>query len=459
MRFLAVDIGASSGRTLVGTVEAGHLTLRETCRFDHTMQTVDGALRWDVRDLAAKVRAAVDAAGPLDGIGIDTWGVDYGLLDAEGELLDLPFAYRDVRHATAMPEVYERVGGRERLYARTGLQELPFNTIFQLVAEQRERPDLVARAERMLLVPELLTYFLTGRAKSEYSIASTTGLLAATRRDWDRDLLRDLDLPERLFGVIQMPGTRAGAYGSTPVYLPAMHDTASAVAAVPATEPRGTWAYLSSGTWSLLGTELAEPILSPEAQAANFTNEGGVDGTIRFLKNINGLWLLQECRRVWAARGRVIAFAEMAAAAEASDFRATIDPNDPRYLAPNDMVHEIQTDLRASGEPVPESVGDVARCCYKSLAQAYGTELRRLEAVTGRRFERLYVVGGGAKADLLNRLTARAVGITVHAGPVEATALGNLGVQARACGLFEDLGAVRRAIAAAFPPKIYEPSI
>jgi rhamnulokinase len=456
MRFLAVDIGASSGRTMVGTVEAGRLALAESHRFENGMKDVAGTKRWDVHDLAAKVRAGIAAAGRLDGIGLDTWGVDYGLIDARGDLLDLPFAYRDARHQEAMPEVY-RIIPRDRLYARTGMQELTFNTIFQLVAEQRKRPEMLRRAARMLMVPELLTYLLAGQAVSEYSESSTTGLLAAARRDWDRDLIRDLGLPERIFGPLHMPGARAGEYAGTPVFLPAMHDTGSAVAAVPAVEP-GEWAYLSSGTWSLIGAELAEPVLTPEALAANFTNEGGVDGKIRFLKNINGLWLVQECRRIWAARGCALDFAEIAAAAEASGFRATIDPNDPRFFAPADMIAEIQAHLRARGEPVPESVGDVARCCYESLARAYGAELGRLEAVTGKRFARLHVVGGGTQADLLNRLTADAVGIPVHAGPVEATALGNIGVQARACGLFKDLAEVRRAIAAAFPVKVYEPA-
>jgi len=456
MRFLAVDIGASSGRTIVGTVEAGRLALAESHRFENGMKDVGGTKRWDVHDLAAKVRAGIAAAGPLDGIGLDTWGVDYGLIDARGDLLDLPFAYRDARHQEAMPEVY-RILPRDRLYARTGMQELTFNTIFQLVAEQRKRPEMLRRAARMLMVPELLTYLLAGQAVSEYSESSTTGLLAAARRDWDRDLIRDLGLPERIFGPLHMPGARAGEYAGTPVFLPVMHDTGSAVAAVPAVEP-GEWAYLSSGTWSLIGAELDEPVLTPEALAANFTNEGGVDGKIRFLKNINGLWLVQECRRIWAARGQALEFAAIAAAAEASGFRAAIDPNDPRFFAPADMVAEIQADLRARGEPVPESVGDVARCCYESLARAYGAELGRLEAVTGKRFQRLHVVGGGTQADLLNRLTAAAVGIPVHAGPVEATALGNIGVQARACGLFKDLAEVRRAIAAAFPVKVYEPA-
>jgi rhamnulokinase len=356
-----------------------------------------------------------------------------------------------------MPEVYRRVP-KGRLYGITGLQELTFNTVFQLVAEQMKRPEILGRAARMLMMPELLTFLLSGEAAGEYSASSTTGLLDAAKRDWSWDLIKTLGLPERIFGRIHMPGARAGAYKDMPVYLPAMHDTGSAVAAVPAADG-GEWAYLSSGTWSLIGAELDEPILTEEAREANFTNEGGVDGKIRFLKNINGLWLIQECRRMWAEKGTALGFPEIAAAAEASSFAATIDPNDPRFFAPADMIAEIQADLAARRQPVPEAVGDVARCCYLSLAQAYKRELDGLQRVTGRRFQRLHVVGGGCRADLLNRLTADAVGIPVWAGPVEATALGNLCVQARACGYFKSLADIRRAIAEAFPVKVYEPSV
>jgi len=456
VRFLAVDLGASSGRTIVGEVDGGRIGLQETHRFDNSMTETGGAKRWDVAGLLAEIKTGIAAAGDLDGIGIDTWGVDYGLIGENGDLLDQPFAYRDGRHEAAIPRVYDLVP-KQRLYRITGMQELPFNTIFQLVAEKRQRPDLHERAHHMLLMPELLTYLLTGQARSEYSISSTTGLLNARARDWDRDLIRTLSLPQRFFGPIAMPGAQAGQCQGTPVFCPAMHDTGSAVAAVPAVEG-GEWAYVSSGTWSLIGAELDEPILTDEAAQADFTNEGGVDGRIRFLKNINGLWLIQECRRIWAERGHEMTFAEIAAAADASDYGATIDPNDPRYLAPENMVEEILGDLKARGEPAPATEGDLARCCYLSLARAYRKELDNLQDVTGKRFDRLHIVGGGCKADLLNRLTADAVGIPVHVGPAEATAIGNLCVQAKACGLFADLTDARRAVAEAFPVQVYEPS-
>ena len=354
-----------------------------------------------------------------------------------------------------MPEVY-RIIPKKSLYALTGLQELTFNTVFQLVAERMKRPEMLKKADRMLLVPELIVFMLTGQAAAEYSICSTTGLLDARKRDWDAGLIRTLGLPEKIFGKINMPGARAGSFGKTPVYLPAMHDTGSAVAAVPAVGG-GEWAYLSSGTWSLIGAELDDPVLTEEAEAANFTNEGGVDGKIRFLKNINGLWLIQECRRMWAEQGQAMEFAEIAAAAEASTFSAAIDPNDPRFFAPANMLDEIKAGLAARKQPLPKSVGDMARCCYLSLAKAYKRELDGLQKVTGKRFERLHIVGGGCRAELLNRMTADEVGIPVYAGPAEATALGNLCVQARACGLFKSIGDFRKAIADAFPVKVYEP--
>jgi rhamnulokinase len=455
MRILAVDLGASSGRTIVGTVEAGRIDLAESHRFANGMQDVAGTKRWNVDALVAEIKRGIAAAGRVDSLGVDTWGVDYGLLDDAGRLIEQPFAYRDARHQAAMPVVYGLVP-KDALYARTGMQELVFNTIFQLEAQRDARPEMLRRASRMLMMPELLTYLLTGEARSEYSISSTTGLLDARTRDWDRDLVRTLGLPERLFGAVSMPGAPAGEYEGTPVFLPAMHDTGSAVAAVPAVGG-GDWAYLSSGTWSLIGAELDEPVLTAEAREANFTNEGGVDGKIRFLKNINGLWLIQECRRIWAERGRDLSFATIAQAAEESAYRETIDPADPRYFAPESMPDEIIGDLKARGRPLPQTEGDVARCCYESLAAAYGRELRSLERVTGKWFDRLHVVGGGCQARLLNRLTARAVGIPVLAGPVEATALGSISVQARALGVFKDLAEARASIAAAFPPEVYEP--
>jgi len=455
VRILAADLGASSGRTIVGEIDGGAICLEETHRFENRMVETGGTKRWDVDALVGEIQTGIAAAGPLDGIGLDTWGVDYGLLDSEGNLIDMPFAYRDPRHGEGMIPAYNCIS-KDNLYAVAGMQEMPINTIFQLMAEKVKRPDVLGRAARLLMMPELLVYRLTGEAVSEYSISSTTGLLDAKRRDWAWDAIGALDLPKGIFGAITMPGAHVGAYEGTPVFITAMHDTGSAVAAVPATEA-GEWAYLSSGTWSLIGAELDEPILTAEARNANFTNEGGAGGKIRFLKNINGLWLIQECRRIWAEQGKDMSFAEIAAAAEASTYGGTIDPNAPQYLAPENMVDTILGDLKDRGEPAPQTEGDLARCCYLSLAAAYRRELDRLQDVTGKRFDRLHVVGGGCKADLLNRLTADAVGIPVHVGPAEATAIGNLCIQAQACGQFADGQGMRRAIAEALPVQVYEP--
>ncbi len=455
MKFLAADIGASSGRTIVGTIEAGTISLKESYRFENGMKDINGEKHWDILGLAAEVKHGIAASGPVAGIGIDTWGVDYGLIDADGELLDLPFAYRDARNELAMPKVYELMP-QKRLYEITGLQAMPFNTIFQVMADKVNRPEVLEQTEALLLTPNLISFLLTGERAWEYTICSTTGLLNAKNRNWDDEVIKTLGFPRRIFGEIKFPGAKAGEYNGTPVYLPAMHDTGSAVAAVPATGGRD-WAYLSSGTWSLIGAELNEPILNEATAAANFTNEGGVDGKIRFLKNLNGLWLIQECRRLWAEQGNDLSFPQIVAAAEDCDFSATIDPNDNRFLAPDNMLGEIAAALRETGQPKPQSVAEYARCCYVSLAKAYKQQLDLLGKLTGKTFTCLHIVGGGSQVELLNQLTANELGLPVHAGPVEATALGNICLQAKANGLFEDLAGIRRAIAAAFPVKTYQP--
>ncbi len=457
MKFLAVDIGASSGRTIVGTVDRQSIDLHETYRFENGMTELGGERHWDADALIGEVKKGIAQSGKVDGIGIDTWGVDYGLIGADGRLLEQPFAYRDARHETAMPEVYKRIP-KERLYRITGLQEMPFNTIFQVMAEKLNRPEMLERAEHLLFMPQLLSYFLTGVPAAEYTICSTSGLIDARTRDWSSTLMETLGLPRWIFGTVQMPGTQAGTYQGTPVYLPGGHDTASAVAAVPATEG-GNWAYISSGTWSLIGAELDEPVLTDDAVAADFTNEGGIGGKIRFLKNVNGLWLIQECRRIWAEQGNELSFAAIAAeAAKTTGFTSTVDPNHPRFMAAENMVAELKAACVESGQAVPESIGEIARCCYVSLAQAYRKQLDVLSGVTGKSYERLHIVGGGSQAELLNQLTADSCGIPVVTGPVEATAIGNICVQAMANGLFGSLDEIREVIAKSFPVKTYRPS-
>lgn len=456
MKFLAVDIGASSGRTIVGDIEGGRITLNETYRFPNGMVDIDGEKHWDVESLLSEVKKGIAASGDVDGIGIDTWGVDYGIIGADGKLVEQPFAYRDSRHEPIPAEVYKTIP-KVRLYRINGIQEMSINTIFQLMWDRLNRPELLDNARHILMMPQLLTYLLTGEATAEYTICSTSGLLDASGRDWADELLDLVGVSREQLGEIKLPGAAAGSYQGTPVYLPGGHDTASAVAAVPAIG-EGDWAYVSSGTWSLIGAELEQPILTPHAVQANFTNEGGVDGSIRFLKNINGLWLIQECRRIWAEQGNKLDYAAIAAEAAKSDFASTIDPNDSRFMAPKDMVHELQEACRESGQAVPESVGEVARCCYLSLAQAYREQLDLLAEVTGKSFQRLHVVGGGCQVDLLNQLTADYCGIPVVTGPVEATALGNICLQAMANGVFASLDEVRMLIAHSFPVTIYQPN-
>lgn len=457
MKFVAVDLGASSGRTIVGDIAPGHIELEESHRFDNQMTDVDGEKHWDIEPLVMEVRTGIRQAGDdIQGIGIDTWGVDFGLLSFDEKLLGQPFAYRDARHATAMPEVYERIS-KERLYEISGLQEMGFNSIFQIMAEKIRRPEILEEAAQLLFIPELLVWKLTGIAATEYTIASTSGMLDAETRDWSDEVIEALDLPRHMFGAIEHPGATVGAYHDIPVCLPAMHDTGSAVVAVPAVDG-GNWAYLSSGTWSLIGAELDEPILTAAARDANFTNEGGVDGKIRFLKNVNGLWLIQECRRMWAEQGQLLTFAQIAGAAElTSDFDATIDPNDPCFLAPDNMLEAITQYCRQTAQQQPETTGEFARCCYVSLAKAYRREMDKLASVTGKRYERLHVVGGGAQAELLNQLTADHCEMPVYAGPAEATAIGNLCMLAKANGVFSSLDEIRQTIAEAFPVKIYQP--
>jgi len=355
MKFLAVDLGASSGRTIVGTLDGEGISLEETHRFENGPVLRDGYKRWDVPRLLEEIKAGIARSGPVDGIGLDTWGVDYGYLDADGELLDLPCSYRDDRHVNVPEKVYERID-KERLYSITGTQEMSINTIFQVYADKLQRPELFARARKLLLMPDLLRYLLTGEMCAEYTICSTSEFLDARKRTWSQEILDALEIPRELFPDVSMPGVPAGTYEGTPVYLVGGHDTASAVAAVPATGD-GDWAYLSSGTWSLIGAELREPVLTPEASAASFTNEGGIGGTIRFLKNVNGLWLIQECRRIWAEQGNELDFAEIAGAANESPYPGLIDPNDPRFMAPDDMVRVMLANPGFAGLPGSRGIG------------------------------------------------------------------------------------------------------
>jgi rhamnulokinase len=456
MRYLAIDLGASSGRTIVGDIRDGAITLSETHRFHNGFVEAPEGRVWEFDRLLEEIKIGIAKSGELDGIGLDTWGLDFGYIDAEGKVIGRPMSYRDTRHEAMADEVFSRIS-KSRLYEISGIQYMTINSIFQLMADLLQRPEVVARAHRLLFMPELFMQQLTGKAVIEYTIASTSGMLDAKTRTWSEEIIDALGAPRHLFLPVELPGSSVGDYNGTPVYLTACHDTGSAVAAVPVLGDANDWCYISSGTWSLVGSELPEPLLTPAAESANFTHEGGVEGKIRFLKNVIGLWLIQECQRLWQEAGDELTFAEIAAAAEASDFDGLVDPTDSRFLAPDNMLDTLADYLTEHDQPTPQSVGDYARCCYQSLARAYAKVIADLASVTGQTFNRIHVVGGGAQASLLNQLTADQCGIAVHAGPVEATAIGNIVVQAMAQGEFADLASARQAVAAGFEVEIYTP--
>ena len=457
---IAIDIGASSGRHMLGQVKNGRLELTELYRFSNGAQRKNGRLCWDIDRLFAEILNGLRTARAQGitprSVAIDTWGVDFVLLDAQGRMLGDAVSYRDGR-TQGMDEIVRRVIDEEALYARTGIQKQPFNTIYQLTA-LREAGELDA-AQEMLLLPEYLNYLLTGQRVHEYTNASTTGLLDARARAWDWELIDRCGFPRRLFGPLSQPGTQVGALlpeiaqavgFDTQILLAPTHDTAAAVMAAPL---ETNDAYLSSGTWSLLGMELPAPILTPESRARNLTNEGGAQGTIRYLKNIMGLWMLQELRRELCPQ---TSFAELAALAERHDgYPGRVDCNAARFLAPVSMAAELRSALAEGGYPAPADVGDLAACVCHSLADCYRAAVDKLEALTCRRIVCLRVVGGGCRNDYLNRLTARALARPLTAGPAEATAIGNLLSQLLHAGEIHTLAEGRALVRASFTLKAY----
>ncbi len=469
--FLAADIGASGGRVIVGRWNGERITLQELHRFWNGPIEENGHLHWDAEQLWQEIRtgiasyAATDPA-PLAGIGIDTWAVDYGLLDAQGRLLGKPYHYRDPRTTGAPAWVDSRIPPEE-LFAVTGLQRLPLNTLYQLVAATRAGDPELAAAETLLLIPDLLHFWMTGRKVAEYTNASTTMFLDARERTWATDLLARLGLPSRILPPLVEPGSQLGpllpgvrdALGlrhDVPVIAVATHDTASAVAAVPELDERS--AYISSGTWSLVGVELDAPVLSAAAQRLNFTNEGGLGGKIRFLKNVGGLWLVQECRRQWQQQGVNYSWPELVTLAEAArPLRSLIDPDAPEFMAVGDMPAAIRAYCRLTMQPEPTTVGAVIRCCLESLALKYRWVVEALEGLTDRRIATVRVVGGGSSNAMLCQLTADACKRPVVAGPAEGTALGNILAQAIATGHLPDLQTARHAAAASVQQTVYTP--
>lgn len=466
---LAVDLGGSSGRVIAGHFDGERITLEELHRFTNTPVTVEGTLHWDWPALLDAIMEGIRkgvSQYEVASIGVDSWGVDYGLIDAHGDLLSPPINYRDARTEGMQDWVFNNVMSRSEVYNRTGIQFLPFNTIYQLAAHRQTRPRELERAGTLMMIADLVHYHLTGFCGVEYTNASTTQLLDARKRDWDDELIGALGLSRHLFPELVAPGSKigkvradllSGCANLPEVIAVATHDTGSAVAAVPAATEH--FAYISSGTWSLLGTELSQPCISEAAYRESFTNEGGIENTLRFLKNIGGLWLLQESRNQWEREGTTWGFAELGELSGNSvPFRSFVDPDAPEFLAPGDMPGRISEYCRRTGQPPPTDVGQFVRCIHESLAMKYRYVLEKLEGITGEKAEAVHIVGGGTQDQVLCQATANALGRTVLAGPVEATALGNIGAQLMAFGNISNRSELRRVIARSFPLVSYAPS-
>jgi len=452
--FLAFDCGATSGRGVLSTFEGESFRMEEVYRFPSEMVRKDGRMYWDVLKMRDHFVACVEQLEQKgirpDSIGIDTWGVDFGCIGADGSLLGLPRCYRDP-YTVGIPEkVYETVP-RGELYERTGIQIMNFNTIFQLFAQTREGDAALKDAAAILFMPDLLSYLLTGNKVCEYTDASTSGMMDQKTRQFNKGLLKELGIRTDMLLPIVQPGTKVGEFKGIPVIAVAGHDTASAIAAVPAADEN--FAYLSSGTWSLMGIEVPSPIISKESARLNFTNEGGIEGTTRFLKNITGMWLLEECRRIWKAEGKDYSYPELMAMARAErDFPGRINPDDPRFAAPENMVSVISS---AVGKSLTDS--QIVSCIYHSLADRYKEVLDMLRSFAPFEIEKLHIIGGGSANELLNQWTAESIGIPVVAGPTEATAIGNVMIQAQAAGLVKDRWEMRRMIAETVKVKTYRP--
>lgn len=460
-RVLAFDLGASSGRAILACWRPGTLTYREIHRFDNIPVRREGRLCWDFTRLMEEIRTGIQKAGDFDSIGFDTWGVDFGLLDKSGRLLADPVHYRDEHTAGMREKALQRITA-QRLYRCTGNQIMPINSLFQLLAVREGQPELWAQTDKVLFMPDLFSYALCGQMVCERTIASTSQLFDPVGRSWNGEVLKAFGLREQLFAPLVESGTVTGEIslpggGTAKVISVAGHDTQCAAAAMPAA--REDAAFLSCGTWSLLGAELPEPVLSEESMRLGFSNEAAANGRIDYLKNIVGLWLLQECRRSWRETGQDLSFAALAALAEqAGSLGCYIDPDAPEFVPPGDMPGRIQAFCRRTGQRVPETVGEVSRCIYESLALKYRRALEQLQRLTGKQFPVLHILGGGSNAALLCQMTADSCGIPVAAGPAEATALGNILIQLTALGCLPDLGAGRRLVMETERVQTYPPA-
>lgn len=461
--YLAIDIGASSGRHILAHMEDGKMVLEEIHRFPNGMVEQDGELVWEVERLFNEIKAGMKKCKELDkvpvSVGIDTWGVDFVLLDKDGNRIGNAVAYRDGRTKGMDEEVYKIIP-EEELYGRTGIQKQMFNTIYQLMALKMKKPEQLAQAETMLMIPDYFHYLLTGKAAEEYTNATTGQLVSPVTKDWDMEMIEKLGYPTKIFQKLSLPGTVLGDLTAEvaeeigyncKVVLPATHDTGSAVIAVPSNQEDVL--YISSGTWSLMGTELKEAICTKESKENNLTNEGGYDYRFRYLKNIMGLWMIQSVKK---EIGGELGFGEICEMASKSTITSIVDCNDDRFLAPKNMTKEVQAACEESGQTVPETLADVAAVIYNSLAQCYVKTIKEIEEITGKSYDRIHIVGGGANADYLNRLTAKATGIPVYAGPTEATAIGNLAAQMMGDGVLKNLVDARECVFKSFDITTYK---
>ena len=468
--YLAVDLGAESGRVMRVTLDDERFSLHQVHRFSNGPIQDGSTLRWDVHKLLTEIRTGL-AAGLAEepvvaGLGVDTWGVDYGLLDADGRLLENPYHYRDSR-TQGMFEEAVRIAGKREIYTRTGIQFLPFNTLFQVLCDKLKTPQRLNDARQLLFMPNLLMTLLGARPCAEYTIASTSQMLDVQTGQWSESLLKTLGLPTDILPEIVLPGRKIGHLdpaiahnqdgSAIPIIAVGTHDTASAVAAAPVVDKR-PWAYLSSGTWSLMGIETSQPIVTEKTFKYSLTNEGGVEKTMRILRNIMGLWLVQECRRQWQIEGESLDYAALTQMArDAKPFTAWIDPDHETFLSPGNMPDKISAFLSSTGQIPVADKGQLIRIILESLAVRYCQVLKMLEDVSGQTIETLHIIGGGSQNNLLNQLTADATGKTVIAGPVEATVLGNALIQAKACGHIRTLSHGRAIVADSFPTQTFNP--
>lgn len=460
--YLAIDIGASSGRHILAHLEDGRMVLEEVHRFPNGMVEKDGEMVWDVDELFAQIKLGMKKCAKLGkipvSVGVDTWGVDFVLLDKEGKRIGNAVAYRDGRTRGMDEEVYKLIP-EDELYARTGIQKAIFNTIYQLMALKTKKPEQLEKAQTLLMMPDYFHYLLSGVAVTEYTEATTGQLISPQTKVWDMELIDRLGYPRHIFQKIVVPGTEIGSLAEAvredvgfdcKVVVPASHDTGSAVIAVPTDSDDAL--YISSGTWSLMGTELMKADCSPESKANNLTNEGGYDYRFRYLKNIMGLWMIQSVKK---EIGGELGFGEICEMASKCDIASIVDCNDERFLAPANMTQEVRQACRESGQQVPEGLAEVASVIYNSLAKCYAATIREVESMTGKKYDRIHIVGGGSNAEYLNRLTAKATGIPVYAGPTEATAIGNVAAQMMTAGELADLKAARACVFRSFPIQQY----